>query len=121
MPAVSGCPADLTSTGKARWRLARKAIDTERGWRDEYAPTLDSYIRALEVADKAWADLSKSGRLELISVGNAGQPVPAAEWKVWREAKAAARDFAAELGLTPKARAALGDATVKPSGGKFGL
>lgn len=124
LPAITGVPGDLSSTGKARWRLAKRALADR--WADEYAPTLDFYIRALEAADAAWDDLTLhkatgTRHPPVLTVEDSrGDVKSAPAWRVWREAKASANVAAAELGLTPKARAALGDATVKPSGGKFG-
>jgi phage terminase small subunit len=124
MAAVTGVPADLSADGRKRFKNIKAWIEDDRGWEDIYHPLLDSYVRALEVADQAWLAMGGrrgGGPLKLIGEGGAGQPVSSPEWKVWCEAKRAAKEFAAELGLTPKARAALGDATVKPSGSKFGL
>lgn len=116
MPAVSGCPGDLSATGKKRWEIAKASI---KDWHDEYAPTLDTYIRCLEVADKAWESLTASGVLVLTAAGSMGQTVTAPEWKVWREAKMSAADAARQLGLTPDARAKMGEPKAPSGADKF--
>lgn len=117
--AVTGIPADLTATGRQRWRQAKDAISD--CWQDEYHPTLDFYIRALEAADAAWEQLTASGKPEFSIIDRHGEPKTNPVWRAWREAKASANVAAVELGLTPKARAALGDTGKPPSSNKFGL
>lgn len=119
--AVTGIPADLSSTGKQRWRQAKDAIEGRQGWCDEYHPTLDFYIRSLEAADAAWEQLTsgEDGKPIFTVLDSKDEPKTNPVWRAWREAKASANVAAGELGLTPKARAALGDGTMKSEGGKF--
>lgn len=82
---------------------------------------MDYYIRSLEAADAAWEELTVSGKPAFTIANARGELVTNPVWRAWREAKASANTAAGELGLTWKARQAMGDPTVPTTGNKFGL
>jgi P27 family predicted phage terminase small subunit len=118
--AVKGCPGDLTATGKERWRIAKSDLESEGRWRDAFHPTLERYVRALDIADRALEDLTQGGRLVLTALGSNGQTVQHPSVKTYWEAQRTAADAAEALGLSPRSRGKLGEPSGPPAGGKFG-
>lgn len=117
MADFKGCPADLDAASKARWRTAHADI-SERGWRDAYHSTLERYVRALAMCDRAIATLADEG---YTVDGSKGQPVQSPWWRTYVEACRVAESAASALLLTPAARAKLGDQSPPVTGSKFGL
>lgn len=115
-PAWQGCPGDITDAGwRKKWDVAHADV-SERGWRDAYHPKLEEYIRALMAAHAATAAIKAQG---MTTEGSTGQTVLSPHWKVYVEATRIADKAAADLLLTPAARARVGDQGRPPAGGKF--
>lgn len=131
--AVTGCPGDLDSTGKARWRLVRD--DFGDAWSDVYAATLERYVRFLGAADEALEELHwvrpdriaegaglkpyRTTKLQLTTTGSQGQTVQHPTWKTYLEALRGAASEAEALSLTPRARAKAGEQKAAVPAGKF--
>lgn len=131
--AVTGCPADLDATGKARWKLVREDFGAE--WRDVFASTLARYCYYLAAADEAlellhWFQPDEAQRdagmepyrctsLQLTSRGSQGQTVQHPTWKTFVEAARGAAEAAEALNLTPRARQKAGEPKAPTTGGKL--
>jgi P27 family predicted phage terminase small subunit len=114
-PAHKSCPADLDAGWRAIWNVAHADI-SERGWRDAYHPTLERYVRSLRAASESLAVIKAHG---MTTLGSTGQVVLSPHWKVYTEACRIADKCAADLLLTPAARARVGDQVPVAKGGKF--
>jgi hypothetical protein len=128
--AVTGCPADLDATGRARWDLV--VSDFGADWSDVFAATLERYVRYLAAADEAnerlhWTegdvdrgiDPCRTSRPQLTARGSQGQIVQHPLWKTWVEAVQGAAGAAEALNLTPRARQKAGEPKPPTGGGKF--
>lgn len=124
-------PGDLARPFRALWTKTRQALEKQGTWQDSDAELLSRYIRALERASLAHADLLKDpetgepyadGRPRLTALGSNKQIVQHPSVKTAREAEQDADARARMLLLSPEARKRV---DLKPpsdgDGGKFGL
>lgn len=122
-PDTTTCPADLDRQSKAVWKKTRSIIRRDERWRPEYSLLLERYVRAIEVARLARTRIAERAKVSpdaaYTTRGSQGQLVQHPDLKTARDAEKDANEYARELGLTPAARAKLGEPERAPVGGAF--
>lgn len=100
-------PADLTGVGVKTWQhLAATFSDQPTRFREADRRAVAAYCCAVEMADEAAKALREHGVLvEGRSEADKGRPVRSPAWAMWRDASVQVRQWSAELGLSPSARA----------------
>jgi P27 family predicted phage terminase small subunit len=117
-------PADLDKESKDLWALTKRQLQAQGTWKESDAAVLERYVRALERARIARADLvvpsGKSTAIKLTTTGSTGQLVQHPSVKTAREAELDAQKYADSLLLTPDARRRAGLEGEEGAEGKFG-
>ena len=100
-------PTDLTGVGVETWQhLAVTFADQPIRFREADRRAVAAYCCAVEMADEAARALREHGVLvEGRSEADRGRPVRSPAWAMWRDASVQVRQWSAELGLSPSARA----------------
>lgn len=118
VPSIEKCPAGLDPRWSGVWRLTRDELKEAGSFSASTRPLLDEFVFALKGADEARVGFKWLSALEEYADVNAGE-LPEIAWSTlgqiasglptqWdRHAKRAAT-LAELLGLTPKAKRALG-------------
>ena len=104
-------PRDFDDRARKLWNGVQRALREQGTFQDSDAGALERYVRALDRAIVARAELAKHGKLT--ATGSQGQPVPHPLLRVARESERDAHEYAEALLLTPRARrrAGVGETT----------
>ena len=105
-------PPDFTPELRHLWNRVQRQLRRQATWADTDADVLESYCRAVEVAQRARAEAAVA---PLTTDGSRGQLVPHPAHKAAREAASDARAYAAALLLTPASRRRAGIDAAKAS------
>ncbi|GEM_PF-4601552 len=104
-------PANFDAPAKALWKVVERDLRERESLRDVDAAAVERYVRAEMVARLAWARVAEREKVEGAAAwrvrGSHGGWQPDPDVRTAQQASKDAQSFAADLGITPRARAAM--------------